>query len=148
MKAPHRHGRTPSDGAILSLNRIAALAIRSGVTMTPRSVPSLLAIAAALVAATACQSTPAPRTSSATVAPAPDAARQIRLQGDFKAPLGVQLYTFRVLAKEDPVKMLQTVHRLGFTHVEGGSTYGIAICVCSVQVQVLLLRQRRFTRKD
>ena len=93
--------------------------------MTPRSVPSSLAIAAALVAATACQSTPAARTSSAAVAPAPDAARQIRLQGDFKAPLGVQLYTFRVLAKEDPVKMLQTVHRLGFTHVEGGSTYGM-----------------------
>jgi sugar phosphate isomerase/epimerase len=82
-----------------------------------------LATIAALLAAAACQSTPAARTSSA---PTPtDGARQIRLQGDFKAPLGVQLYTFRVLAKEDPVKMLQTVHRLGFTHVEGGSTYGM-----------------------
>jgi sugar phosphate isomerase/epimerase len=95
--------------------------------MTPRSVSSVLAIAAALLAASACQSTPAARTSSVAVAPAPDAPRQIRLQGDFKAPLGVQLYTFRVLAKEDPVKMLQTVHRLGFTHVEGGSTYGMSM---------------------
>ena len=94
--------------------------------MKPRSVPPVLATLAALLAV-ACQSAPATRTTTATPAPAanPDAPRQIRLQGDFKAPLGVQLYTFRVMAKEDPVKMLQTVHRLGFTHVEGGSTYGM-----------------------
>ena len=90
-----------------------------------RSVPRLFAALAALLAATACQSTPATRTSSPSPTVATDAPRKIRLQGDFKAPLGVQLYTFRVLAKEDPVKMLQTVHRLGFTHVEGGSTYGM-----------------------
>jgi sugar phosphate isomerase/epimerase len=64
--------------------------------------------------------TPAPATTTTA-----NASRRIQLQGDFKAPLGVQLYTFRVLAKQDPVEMLHTVGRLGFTHVEGGSTYGM-----------------------
>ena len=88
-----------------------------------------LATVAALVVATACRSTPASR-EPAAAAPAPTSiagARQIRMQGDFKAPLGVQLYTFRVLAKQDPVAMLDTVRRLGFTHVEGGSTYGMSM---------------------
>src|SRR5215204_508478 len=90
------------------------------------SVPRSLATVALFVA-TACQPAPVVRTSSTAAAPAPTGAgaRQIRLQGDFKAPLGVQLYTFRVLAKQDPVAMLDTVRRLGFTHVEGGSTYGM-----------------------
>jgi len=93
-----------------------------------RPVARSLSSLALLLVASACQSTPAARTpssaaSSAAAAVAP--ARQIRLQGDFKAPLGVQLYTFRVLAKQDPVAMLDTVRRLGFTHVEGGSTYGM-----------------------
>jgi len=74
----------------------------------------------------ACASTPAARTSPAPpVAGSTTAPRQIRLQGDFKGPLGVQLYTFRVLAQKDPVAMLDTVRKLGFTMVEGGSTYGM-----------------------
>jgi sugar phosphate isomerase/epimerase len=82
-----------------------------------------------LVVGAACASTPATRTTTAAPTPASPiaGARQIRLQGDFKAPLGVQLYTFRVLAKQDPVEMLHTVGRLGFTHVEGGSTYGMSL---------------------
>jgi sugar phosphate isomerase/epimerase len=76
----------------------------------------------------ACASTPAARTSPAPpVAGSTSAPRQIRLQGDFKGPLGVQLYTFRVLAQKDPVAMLDTVRKLGFTMVEGGSTYGMTM---------------------
>ena len=91
-----------------------------------RFLPRYLAVALSVVA-TACQPTPSPRTVYGSPTPAFGAANQISLQGDFKAPLGVQLYTFRVLAKEDPVKMLETVHQLGFTHVEGGSTYGMSL---------------------
>jgi sugar phosphate isomerase/epimerase len=95
-----------------------------------RIVPRSFASVVSLVVATACASAPVSSTTSApTAAPAPPiaGARRIRLQGDFKAPLGVQLYTFRVLAKQDPVEMLHTVGRLGFTHVEGGSTYGMSL---------------------
>ena len=85
-----------------------------------------LAPVAALLVSTACQSAPVTRTSTAAAnAAASTGTRQIRMQGDFKAPLGLELYTFRVLAKQDPVAMLDTVRRLGFTHVEGGSTYGM-----------------------
>jgi sugar phosphate isomerase/epimerase len=91
----------------------------------PRSLLRSFAAVAPLVAAAACQSAPAARTSTAA-APA-SSARQMRMQGDFKGPLGVQLYTFRVLARKDPVAMLDTVRKLGFTMVEGGSTYGMSM---------------------
>jgi sugar phosphate isomerase/epimerase len=93
----------------------------------PRFVLRFLAPVAALLASTACQSAPTARTTSASATPAPSdaGAHQMRLQGDFKGPLGVQLYTFRVLAKQDPIAMLDTVRKLGFTIIEGGSTYGM-----------------------
>jgi sugar phosphate isomerase/epimerase len=95
----------------------------------PRFVLRLLAPVAALLVSTACRSAPVTRTvpTSAVPASAATAPRQIRLQGDFKGPLGVQLYTFRVLAQKDPVAMLDTVRKLGFTMVEGGSTYGMTM---------------------
>ena len=85
--------------------------------------------AGALLVSSACAST-ASRATTAAPVPAPSTAsstRHIDLRGDFKAPLGVQLYTFRVLARQDPVEMLHTVGRLGFTHVEGGGTYGMSM---------------------
>ena len=94
----------------------------------PRFVLRLLAPVAALLVSTSCRSASVARTpTSAVPAPASSAPRQIRLQGDFKGPLGVQLYTFRVLARRDPVAMLDTVRKLGFTMVEGGSTYGMSM---------------------
>ena len=76
----------------------------------------------------ACASATSARTSTTPVVAENSAgARQIRLQGDFKGPLGVQLYTFRVLARQDPIAMLDTVRKLGFTMVEGGSTYGMTM---------------------
>jgi len=92
-----------------------------------RFLPRSIVAVALSVVATACQPVPSARTAYGSPTRAIDTTQQINLQGDFKAPLGVQLYTFRVLAKEDPVKMLETVHRLGFTHVEGGSTYGMSL---------------------
>jgi sugar phosphate isomerase/epimerase len=86
-----------------------------------------LAPVAALLASTACQSAPVatPWPTPASPASAVAGAHQMRMQGDFKGPLGVQLYTFRVLAKQDPIAMLDTVRKLGFTMLEGGSTYGM-----------------------
>lgn len=90
--------------------------------------PSPLAAVALLLVSTACQTTPAPRApaevSTATASPK-SAPRQMRMQGDFKGPLGVQLYTFRVLGRQNPVAMLDTVRSMGFTTIEGGSTYGM-----------------------
>jgi len=51
--------------------------------------------------------------------------RQIRYQGDFKAPMGVQLWSFRERAKGDPAGMLQMVRRMGITHVETAGLYGM-----------------------
>ena len=51
------------------------------------------------------------------------AAHDISYQGDFKGPLGVQLWTFRDLAKTDPVAMMSTAHRMGFTDVETAGLY-------------------------
>ena len=92
-----------------------------------RSLSRLCALAVLAVSLVACASTPATRASTSTAPTTVAGARQIRLQGDFKGPLGVQLYTFRVLAQKDPVAMLDTVRKLGFTMIEGGSTYGMTM---------------------
>jgi sugar phosphate isomerase/epimerase len=91
----------------------------------PRLIPrSLLTAATLVVASVGCRS-------AAPAAAAPDApssagdARQIRYQGNFRAPLGVQLWSFREQAKPDPAAMLQMVRRMGFTHVETAGLYGM-----------------------
>jgi sugar phosphate isomerase/epimerase len=43
--------------------------------------------------------------------------------GDFRAPLGVQLWSFRTLSGNVP-EMLKTVRDMGFTHVETAGLYG------------------------
>jgi len=38
----------------------------------------------------------------------------------YTSPLGVQTYTFRRSMGTDPVKVLDTIKKLGFTEIEGG----------------------------
>ena len=47
--------------------------------------------------------------------------------GDFDAPLGVQLYSFREFAQQDPIAMLDTVRAMGFTHVETAGLYNMPV---------------------
>ena len=98
------------------------------------------ATVAALVAAQAC-STRAARTDSTTAnadsaksTPAA-AAHEISYEGDFKGPLGVQLWSFRDLAKTDPVAMMDTVRRMGFTSVETAGLYGMPIARFAAALQ-------------
>ena len=78
-------------------------------------------------AGSASDSATATTTTAATGAPASGAAaHEIDYQGSFKGPLGVQLWSFRDLAKTDPVAMLSTVHRMGFVDVETAGLYGMS----------------------
>lgn len=52
------------------------------------------------------------------------ATQPARPRGDFRAPLGVQLWSFRALSTNVPA-MLATTRRLGFTHVETAGLYGM-----------------------
>ena len=45
--------------------------------------------------------------------------------GDFDAPMGVQLWSFREQAETDPIAMLDMVHDMGFTHVETAGLYDL-----------------------
>lgn len=60
-------------------------------------------------------------------ATAADTVHQVRFTGDFHAPLGVQLWSFRDQAKTDPRAMLQMVRRMGFTHVETAGLYDLSV---------------------
>lgn len=47
--------------------------------------------------------------------------------GDFKAPLGLQLYTLRESFKTDVAGTLDKIKALGFTEIEGGGDYGLGV---------------------
>jgi len=64
-------------------------------------------------------------TSAATAAQAGSSSAPLRFTGDFKGPLGVQLWSFREQAKGDPAAMLRMVRDMGFTHVETAGLYGL-----------------------
>src|SRR6266853_3926799 len=49
------------------------------------------------------------------------------LSGDFKGPLGLQLYTLRESFKTNVLATLDKVKALGFTEIEGGGDYGLGI---------------------
>src|SRR2546423_15519197 len=49
------------------------------------------------------------------------------LSGDFKGPLGLQLYTLRECFKTNVAATLDKVRALGFTEIEGGGDYGLGI---------------------
>src|SRR6476660_9643673 len=49
------------------------------------------------------------------------------LSGDFKGPLGLQLYTLRESFKTNVPATLDKVKAMGFTEIEGGGDYGFGI---------------------
>jgi len=49
------------------------------------------------------------------------------LSGDFKGPIGLQLYTLRESFKTNVPATLDKVKALGFTEIEGGGDYGLGI---------------------
>jgi sugar phosphate isomerase/epimerase len=83
---------------------------------------SLTTIFGVLLATSACHQT----ASVASSAASPDGARQIRYEGDFHAPMGVQLWSFREQAKPDPAAMLKMTRGMGITHVETAGLYGMS----------------------
>lgn len=95
-----------------------------------RSIP-VLAVAAALVAGVSAFA-PGPRVArpsapaDAARAPRP-AAPDFRFTGDFRGPLGVQLYSFRgAMRAGDVAATLGRVRALGFREVELAGTYGMS----------------------
>jgi len=54
-------------------------------------------------------------------------ARAAELSGDFKGPLGLQLYTLRESFKTNVPATLDKVKAMGFTEIEGGGDYGLGI---------------------
>jgi sugar phosphate isomerase/epimerase len=52
-------------------------------------------------------------------------AQAIELTGDFKGPLGLQLYSLRDSFKTDVPGTLDKVKAMGFTDVETANTYGL-----------------------
>src|SRR5438270_9117869 len=62
---------------------------------------------------------------SATTSAAPNASGDLLLRGDFKGPLGVQLYSVRNAISKDVPGTLARVRALGFREVELAGTYGL-----------------------
>ena len=99
--------------------------------MTKLGTTPFAAFALTVVVAQACTTGANSRSDSAKVTTTTTMTRDtvtahdISYQGDFKGPLGVQLWSFRDLAKTDPVAMMRTVRRMGFTDVETAGLYGM-----------------------
>ena len=53
--------------------------------------------------------------------------RAATLSGDFKGPIGLQLYTLRESFKTDVPGTLDKVKALGFVEIEGGGDYGLGL---------------------
>ena len=53
--------------------------------------------------------------------------RSAELSGDFKGPLGLQLYTLRESFKTNVPGTLDKVKAMGFTEIEGGGDYGLGL---------------------
>src|SRR3954453_20317079 len=49
------------------------------------------------------------------------------LSGDFKGPLGLQLYTLRESFKTNVPGTLDKVKAMGFTEIEGGGDHGLRV---------------------
>ena len=99
----------------------------SGAAMPTLAARPFALLVAALGAATGCQrqaGTPS-ATPPASTAMGADTTHVVRYSGDFRAPLGVQLWSFREQAKTDPQAMLRMVRRMGLTHVETAGFYGM-----------------------
>src|SRR4051812_45471519 len=86
---------------------------------------SLARISAGLAALAALACRPAVQVGSPATTNAPDGVRQIKYSGDFRAELGVQLWSFREQVKNDPGAMFRMVRAMGLTHVETAGLYGM-----------------------
>ena len=95
--------------------------------MKTASLRPLAAFVVVLAAAAACQTKAGSdaATDSANASIGPDSTHAASFEGDFKGPLGVQLWSFRREAEKDPRAMMQMVKRMGFTHVETAGLYGM-----------------------
>jgi sugar phosphate isomerase/epimerase len=75
----------------------------------------------------ACRSTGQSATTSAPNATvSPSGSQDLVLRGDFKGPLGVQLYSVRNPISKDVPGTLARVHAVGFREVELAGTYGMS----------------------
>jgi sugar phosphate isomerase/epimerase len=100
---------------------------------------SFAALFALIVVTPACARTPSVGPSAGTATSA-GIANEIRYRGDFRAPLGVQLWSFREQAKGDPVAMLQMVRRMGLTHVETAGLYNMPVEQFAAAIKAANLR--------
>lgn len=92
--------------------------------MRPAALTLGATLAAALAAGRAPAQRPAPAASPAAAGAA--AAREFRLAGDFRGPLGIQLYSVReAMRGGDVAGTLARVRALGFREVELAGTYGM-----------------------
>jgi sugar phosphate isomerase/epimerase len=85
-----------------------------------RSFSAILSIA---LAVTACRSSQSAR----TVSDSPGPAGAATIGGDARLQMGVQLWSFRDVAKTDPARMLKMARRMGITHVETAGLYGMPV---------------------
>jgi sugar phosphate isomerase/epimerase len=88
---------------------------------TNRSRATAIALFVTLASCHAASSPGAASSGAAT----PDGSHQITYRGDFHAPMGVQLWSFREMVKTDPAAMLAMTRRMGITHVETAGLYGM-----------------------
>src|SRR3954469_13830505 len=98
---------------------VATSATPSPIPMPRISLPSIALALAAVLAG--CRSAPQSATTSA-----PDSRHDLDLRGDFKGPLGVQLYSVRDAIAKDVPGTLARVRALGFREVELAGTYGLS----------------------
>jgi sugar phosphate isomerase/epimerase len=88
-----------------------------------RSLSALLSVAFTV---SACSTSQSSGTMSSAPAPA-GAAHQATIGGDSRAQMGVQLWSFRDMAKTDPAGMLKMARGMGITHVETAGLYGMPV---------------------
>lgn len=81
------------------------------------------ALLALVLSAAGCAPAESPATGDAPAAASADAG--FRYQGDFRGPLGLQLYSVRKELERDVPGTLRRVHDLGFREVELAGTYGL-----------------------
>ena len=84
---------------------------------------SLAAVLAVFVTAPACR--PASSVGSPSSMNPADNIRRIGSEKGARPPIGLQLYSFREMAKTDPVGMLRLVRSMGISHVETAGLYGM-----------------------
>ncbi len=85
---------------------------------------SLAAALSVVLVASGCRSA---GTGTAISPPVVAGARQVTYRGDFHAPMGVQLWSFRDAAKTDPAAMMIMARRMGITHVETAGLYDMPV---------------------